>query len=113
MRGSVLFVAVALASAFLSAVPAPAHSQPATAQESLEEARSFNQEVVRLYEQGRYDAALPFAQRALAIQEKVLGPEHPNVAMSLNDLALLYRAKGDYARADPARHRRCDLDGPR
>ena len=39
--------------------------------------------------------------RDLATRERVLGPEHPGVAHSLNDLAELYRAKGHYAEAEP------------
>ena len=50
---------------------------------------------------GQYDQALPLYQRALAIREKVLGPEHPDVAMSLNNLAALYRDTGQYAKAEP------------
>ena len=38
---------------------------------------------------------------ALAIAEKALGPEHPHVATSLNNLAELYRAQGKYAQAEP------------
>ena len=50
----------------------------------------------------RADArAEPFYQRNLAIREKVLGPEHPGVAHSLNDLAELYRGQGCYAEAEP------------
>ena len=45
----------------------------------------------RLYHaQGRYAEAEPLYQRALAICEKALGPEHPDVATSLNNLAVLY-----------------------
>ena len=33
-----------------------------------------------------------FHERALAIWEKALGPDHPNIAASLNNLAELYRA---------------------
>jgi Tetratricopeptide repeat len=33
--------------------------------------------------------------------EKVLGPDHPNIAMSLNSLALLYESQGRYADAEP------------
>ena len=36
--------------------------------------------------------AEPLYKRALTIAEKALGPDHPNVAMSLNNLAALYRA---------------------
>ena len=35
------------------------------------------------------------------IREKALGPEHPDVATSLNNLAVLYRAQGQYAEAEP------------
>ena len=51
--------------------------------------------------QGRYAEAEPLCKRALAINEKVLGPEHPDVATSLNILAVLYWAQGRYAEAEP------------
>ena len=35
------------------------------------------------------------------IFEKALGPEHPNVATSLNNLAALYDSEGRYADAEP------------
>jgi hypothetical protein len=34
---------------------------------------------------------------ALAIREKVLGPEHPGTAESLNDLGVLLKAQGELA----------------
>ena len=37
----------------------------------------------------------------LSIREKVLGPEHPSVAGSLDVLALLYRDTGRFAEAEP------------
>jgi tetratricopeptide (TPR) repeat protein len=37
----------------------------------------------------------------MAIWEKSLGPEHPNVARSLNGLGSLYETQGDYAKAEP------------
>jgi tetratricopeptide (TPR) repeat protein len=40
-------------------------------------------------------------ERALAIREKVLGPEHPDTARSLNNLAFIYDATGAYAKAEP------------
>ena len=46
-------------------------------------------------------AAEPLHKRSLAILEKALGPEHPAVATSLNDLAKLYRAQGHYTKAAP------------
>ena len=68
-------------------------------QASLEQTRELSNQVTSLYRQGRYQNAIPLAERALAINEKVLGPEHPDAATSLNDLAVLYHAAGDYARA--------------
>jgi tetratricopeptide (TPR) repeat protein len=36
----------------------------------------------------------------LGIREKALGPDHPDMATSLNNLAMLYRTKGNYAEAE-------------
>jgi CHAT domain-containing protein/Tfp pilus assembly protein PilF len=84
----------------------PAHSvgpegkaAAAAASKDLGEAKRLGAEADRLYAQGKYDEALPLAQRALSIQEKALGPEHPAVAGSCIGMALLCKAKGDYARA--------------
>jgi tetratricopeptide (TPR) repeat protein len=38
-------------------------------------------------------------ERVLAIYEKAFGPEHPNVAIALHNLAILLRAQGSYAEA--------------
>jgi tetratricopeptide (TPR) repeat protein len=48
-----------------------------------------------------YAAARPLLERALAIREKVLGPEHTDTAISLNNLASLLREQGDLAGARP------------
>jgi CHAT domain-containing protein len=37
----------------------------------------------------------------LAIYEKALGPDHPDVALSLNNLGYLYNEQGRYAEAEP------------
>ena len=50
---------------------------------------------------GDYGKAEPLYQRALAIREKAQGPEHPDLATPLNNLALLYWNKGDYDKAEP------------
>ena len=53
-----------------------------------------------LYEaQGRYGEAEPLYKRSLAIREKALGPEHPDVATSLDSLAVLSLDLGDDERA--------------
>ncbi len=53
------------------------------------------------YDQGRYAEAEPLYRRSLAIREKALGPDHPDTAVSLNNLALLYGNQGRYAEAEP------------
>jgi tetratricopeptide (TPR) repeat protein len=63
--------------------------------------RMMNQLALWFSNRAEYTEAPPLYQRALAIREKVLGPEHPDVAESLNDLAVLYRAQGQYAKAEP------------
>jgi tetratricopeptide (TPR) repeat protein/CHAT domain-containing protein len=50
---------------------------------------------------GRYVEAEPFFRRALAIYEKAFGPNHPDVAASLHNLATLYTEQGRYAEAEP------------
>jgi len=68
---------------------------------ALHEARKLNAEFRRLYSASKDDEARPLAERALELREKALGPEHPDVARSLNNLAALYWKKGDYAKAEP------------
>jgi CHAT domain-containing protein len=83
---------------FLISIPQISYPQ----QRDLENAKILNQEVRKLYQQGRYREAIPIAEKVLTIKEKVLGPEHPNTATSLNDLGLLYgRSMGAYDRAEP------------
>ena len=46
-------------------------------------------------------AAEPLLQRAIAIDKKALGPEHPDLAGRLNNLAVLYWATDRPAEAEP------------
>jgi len=50
---------------------------------------------------GRYTEAESLMRRALAIDEKSLGPEHPSVARRLNSLASLLQAINRLAEAEP------------
>ena len=45
--------------------------------------------------------AEPLYQSSLAIRQKALGENHPDVALSLNNLAELYRNQGRYDQAEP------------
>jgi tetratricopeptide (TPR) repeat protein len=53
-----------------------------------------------LYERGRYKEAEPLLLQMLAVCERVLEPDHPEMAMFLNDVALLYDAQGRYDQAE-------------
>ena len=53
-----------------------------------------------LIDQGDYAGAEALLRRALDIQRKSLGPDHPEVATSLNSLATLHHRRGDVATAE-------------
>ena len=54
-----------------------------------------------LHAQGDLAGARPLFERALAIHEKALGPEHPTTATTLNNFGRLLHAQGDLAGARP------------
>ncbi len=92
-------VALALALALTIGATTTLRAQAAS------EADALNDQVVQLHKAGKYDEALPIADRVLAIREKALGPDHLLVAISLNNLAELYRALGRYGAAAPLHKR--------
>jgi hypothetical protein len=49
---------------------------------------------VLYYTQNQYAQVEPLLKRSLAIREKALGPDHPDVAASLKNMAQLYRKTG-------------------
>jgi tetratricopeptide (TPR) repeat protein len=49
---------------------------------------------------GLYDAAMPLQEAALATRRRVLGEEHPDTLVSLNDMGYLLLAKGMPAEAE-------------
>jgi CHAT domain-containing protein len=66
-----------------------------------DDAKKLSEQSQKLSAQGRFSDAIPLAQRALAISEKSLGPDHPDVATALNSLAELYYDLDRYADAEP------------
>jgi tetratricopeptide (TPR) repeat protein len=54
-----------------------------------------------LTDRARYEQAEPLYQRALRIEKRVWGPEHPEVAYPLCGLAYLYYEQGKYQQAEP------------
>src|SRR5271170_1153504 len=67
----------------------------------LAEAAALGQQAIAFYQLGQYAEAEPLHKRALAIREKALGPDHPDVATILNNLTRIYQAQGRYTEAEP------------
>ena len=65
----------------------------------LNEAAELSGSVVKLFNQQKFDEALPLAKRALQIREKLLPRTDPRVSKSLDMLGDLYLAKRDYKAA--------------
>lgn len=57
-------------------------------------ARNLNNLALLYYHEGKYAKAEPLFKQALAIDEKALGPEHPDVAMMAENLAGVLRKLG-------------------
>ena len=64
-------------------------------------AEALDAQVVELYRAGQYAKAEPFARQALDVRERALGPNHPEVAQSLNNLAVVLNAMHDSVGALP------------
>src|SRR5262245_5644620 len=89
----------------LSRIPAPSCwaamvAVPSRTQ-TADDTAALSAEAEKLYQAGKFVEAIEIAKRVLAIREKALGPEHPELGTSLSDLALLYYAQGRYAEAEP------------
>jgi len=77
-----------------SATASPSQATPNSGQAGdVPEARALSEKVKELRKAGKYDDALPLAQRALTIREKALGPEHAEVATSLLSLGYVWFGK--------------------
>jgi len=68
---------------------------------ALQEARNLYREAGVLNDAGKYDEALSSFLRALEIRERVLEPDHPDIATAINRLAMCYFSKGEYSKAEP------------
>ena len=70
--------------------------------EDWDKAREYYTKAGEYFEESvRYNEASVSFRKALSICERVLEPEHPDVATSLNNLAFLYRSQGLYDKAEP------------
>ncbi len=76
-------------------------SGSAVGQGPVTEWEVLTSEVMKLYSSGDYAQGVEVAKRALQVAEQNDGPDHPNVALSLGNLAELYEAQKEYAKAEP------------
>src|SRR5215831_9654648 len=65
-----------------------------------QEIQSLNARVTRLYEQGKYKQGTTLAEKVLKQGEQIFGPDSPKIATSLNNLAALYQAQGEYLKLE-------------
>jgi CHAT domain-containing protein/tetratricopeptide (TPR) repeat protein len=83
---------------------AQGQAKPATAASpaspELQEAERLMRQAGALAGERKFNDAINLAERALGIRDRVQGPEHPDVAALLTNLAQLYFAKPDYDRAE-------------
>jgi tetratricopeptide (TPR) repeat protein len=84
-------------------------SQPVFAQDAGIEWNKLSLETIKLYREGRYSKATLVAEQALTVAKENVGPEHPDVATSLINLALLYYTQGHYAKAEPLYKRALEI----
>jgi tetratricopeptide (TPR) repeat protein len=82
--------------ALLGADAAPPAGAEEAASQLLDRVASYRHAALAAYGRAR-----PLFQRALEIREKVVGPEHPLTAASLNNLARVLWDEGDLAGAQP------------
>lgn len=66
----------------------------------LKEAEQLSAQVVRLYQSGKFNDALPLAERALILREKALGADTELVAAALRNLAEVQLARKNTKEAE-------------
>ena len=66
-----------------------------------DELKTLNERIYRLFAEGKYQEAVPLAEKSLEIARRVHGSEDPNTASSLNYLGELYWELSEYAKAEP------------
>ena len=62
---------------------------------------ALNKQVTQLIEQGKYQEAIPIAERAVEVAKRSSGPEHPETGAALDNFGLLFTKIADYGKAEP------------
>jgi tetratricopeptide (TPR) repeat protein len=98
---------IASRSAALFAAAVILFSSPAiSASDSYQDALDSS---ATLYEQGRFQEAIPHAIEAIALAEQEIGADDVVYAALLDNLGALYEAEMDYAKARPLYRRALDI----
>jgi hypothetical protein len=71
--------------------------------QSLKELKELNLQLKKLYSQGKYNEAIPIAEKIRKLAEKAYGREHVDTAMALENLAEIYQKTGRNIDANKAR----------
>jgi tetratricopeptide (TPR) repeat protein len=71
---------------------------------------TLNQQVMELYRAAKYEEGIEIARRALALAERQHGPDHPNVAIALDNLTAFHWAQGRYDEAEALYKRALAID---
>ena len=74
-----------------------------------EAAMLLNQAGCYLHHRGQFGLAEPLYRKAIAVFRQVLGEQHPNFAIGLNNLAELCDATGRYQEAEPLYRRSTEI----
>jgi len=64
------------------------------------EGQWLDAKVYKFKDEGRYEEGIAMGEDLLAEREKLLGKDHPDVAISLENLGMLYRDAGRYGEAE-------------
>ncbi|MGO9483129.1 MAG: tetratricopeptide repeat protein [Rhodomicrobium sp.] len=81
-------------------IPWPASGNSPEAQGAADVV-TLNKQVIQLSSQGKYKEAAAIEEKALALAERVLGPEHPDTLKNVSVLAGLYARQVRYSEAEP------------
>lgn len=88
----------------------------AVAEDAVDDWGQVTEKAVKLYLDGDTEGAIELSIKGAAIAEQQQGPDHPDVATSLNNLGRLYQHAGRFAEALPPLERALTIrekhDGP-
>lgn len=93
-------------------LPLQSAIEPGAVSDPLDEASQLHDLAVASREQGQYPEAAAYARQALAIFEREVGADHPDVANVLGNLAGIHEDQANYAEAERLYRRALALKAP-